>query len=988
MPGRVHAIVVVRPDGRTPAAYHLRRTVTGLAAQTRRPDAVTVVVCGADPAVEDALAAEGMPVATADPSATRVLRMPRRTSFAAAATHAAGLVDSDATWLLAQDTTPEPTALARLAGGLELSTSLGIIAPKLVRIDDPRSIVSLGVSMTRGYRAVELAAGDLDQGQHDDTTDVLGADIRGMLVRSPMLHALGGIDPALAGVDEGLDLAVASRLRGARVALAPHVRVGVDGDGVAGLPQAETAGARQRAIRLRRTALMHRRFTYVHPLLLVPFWLVSPFWAIARAAAQLITKRPARIIPELVATIVALVRFRAISRSRSRLRRGRTEPFSLMSALLVPASVARERNADVDEPPPAGLVRTELRFFGGGGAWFVLIMALISLAVFPSLLAWPALGGGALEPLRATVAQLWADATSGVLANGNAGPADPYTALIAVIGSLWPFSPSRALVLLWLAALPLAALGGWFAATRITERPLIRITAGLIWALAPTFLVALTEGVPTGVIVHLLLPWLFFAGSVAHRSWVPAGAASLVAVAVLAASPSLAPALAVIFLVATVVAAASSSPAAVARVLWLAVPSVVVFAPLVWAQLSAGNPAGLLADPGTSLGSAALPLGSDATRWLVVGFPGADAAGWSDLVGADWAWAAAILLIPLALLALAAPAMPRWPVGVAHLGVVLLGAMTAVAAVHVAVRFDGSQALTVWPGAGLSLAWWGIVGAAALTLDQWGQLESRRFRARSAGPITAAAAVVVVALVAIVAAPALSAPVRGTAALQNGPTATLPAYVAAEGGAGSQPGTLVLRPHADGFLAVEVVWGGSATPGAASTLLQTATRVDASADALAHTAADLISASATDAVAGLGQQGIGFILLIPDLGVDGEPTALTLTARASLDQRRDLDAFGATERGELWRVTASVSARPEQPSVLGSALGLAQLVVIAIALLLAIPTGRTRAYARQESRLVGLTAREREDLRTGVLRPGPSDELAPVVDAIPTEPET
>ena len=46
MPARVHAILVVRPDGRTPAAHHLRRTLAGLADQTRRVDALTIVVCG------------------------------------------------------------------------------------------------------------------------------------------------------------------------------------------------------------------------------------------------------------------------------------------------------------------------------------------------------------------------------------------------------------------------------------------------------------------------------------------------------------------------------------------------------------------------------------------------------------------------------------------------------------------------------------------------------------------------------------------------------------------------------------------------------------------------------------------------------------------------------------------------------------------------------------------------------------------------------
>ena len=66
MPGTVHAIVVVRPDGRTSAAYHLRRTFASLAAGSRRPDAVTLVVCGTDPAVEDALEPGSLPDPTAD----------------------------------------------------------------------------------------------------------------------------------------------------------------------------------------------------------------------------------------------------------------------------------------------------------------------------------------------------------------------------------------------------------------------------------------------------------------------------------------------------------------------------------------------------------------------------------------------------------------------------------------------------------------------------------------------------------------------------------------------------------------------------------------------------------------------------------------------------------------------------------------------------------------------------------------------------------
>ena len=57
MPARVHAILVVRPDGRTPAAHHLRRTLAGLQEQTVRVDALTIVVCGDDEGVAAVAAA-------------------------------------------------------------------------------------------------------------------------------------------------------------------------------------------------------------------------------------------------------------------------------------------------------------------------------------------------------------------------------------------------------------------------------------------------------------------------------------------------------------------------------------------------------------------------------------------------------------------------------------------------------------------------------------------------------------------------------------------------------------------------------------------------------------------------------------------------------------------------------------------------------------------------------------------------------------------
>ena len=139
MPARVHAILVARPDGRTPAAFHLRRTLAALAAQTRPVDVLTIVLCGEDTGVAEVAAAS---------SAESVVTAPASTGFAAALALVTPRLDGDAVWALAQDTAPEPEALSRLAGALELAPSVAFVAPKVVRWDDRSEIVSLGTSMT------------------------------------------------------------------------------------------------------------------------------------------------------------------------------------------------------------------------------------------------------------------------------------------------------------------------------------------------------------------------------------------------------------------------------------------------------------------------------------------------------------------------------------------------------------------------------------------------------------------------------------------------------------------------------------------------------------------------------------------------------------------------------------------------------------------------------------------------------------------------
>lgn len=935
MPARVHAIIVARPG--SSARAQLLRTLDALRSQTTPPAAITLVMCG-----DAASARESEAIASA---VEGIIQARGSTSFADAVELARPrILEGSAVWLLAHDTAPHQRALERLVGTLERSPSAAIVAPKLVHTDNHREIVSLGVSMTTLGRAVELAAGELDQGQHDGSDDALGADIRGMLIRGEVRDALRP-DPALAGADQGLDLGVRARLGGGRVVLAPSARVSVSPDGPGALPTAR--GRRAFATRL---AQLHRRLAYA-PAIAVPLhWLSLLPLALWRSMTDLIGKRPEAVAPEWAAAVTAMFRFGAIARSRARIRSFRTSSWSSIAPLRVSSSDLRRRLDDGHGSE--GGSASELRFFSGGGAWAVLGALVVSLATFTTILAWPVLGGGALLPLRETVGALWSDAAWGLRGLGVdvVGPADPFAAVLAVLGSLWPGAPSFSLVLLWVLALPLAVLGGWFAATRVTDRAGLRIFAGIVWALAPTFLTALIDGRPAGVLVHLLLPWLFHAAAVAHRSWGAAGAASILFAAVAACAPSLAPALLLLWVVALGITLAGARIRGAIRLLWVPVPAVALFAPLVLWQLRHGDIIAALADPGSVWSGPQAAADAAGRLALATGFPSGDMAGWVSRVGLDLAPWAGVLLAPLALLALGSSVAPRWRAGITLLVVALSGIATAFLAVGVAVSFAQGAPVAIWPGSGLSLAWIGVTGAALVTLDT--ALSMPRVRVLSAA--------VAGLSIAVCAVPALAAFHTDLSELREGPASTLPAYVAAQAGADREIGTLVLTPQNDGGLATEVAWGASETLSAQTTILSTATELRGSD--LTTLAVDLLSARDFDAADELGKTGISYVLVAQVSGEESDRArSLRTAAVTSLDQRAGFVQAGSTDRGVLYRLEADASPRAPLSSAEQATARFVitiQLALVLAALLLSVPTRASRRAARARSRIVGRAPEE------------------------------
>lgn len=934
---RVTAIVVAHSGG-----PRLQRTLDAIAAQTRRPDAVIAVDCAS---TDDAARL------LADAKPTHLLRSGERLPFGSAISTAVRVLpptssSDELLWLLAHDTAPEPDALQALLGALEVSPSVAVVGPKLVDAEDAAFIREFGETMTPFGASLPVVENELDQAQHDGLSDVLGVSSAGMLVRQPVWEALEGFDPALPTVDDGLDFCTRARLSGYRVTLVAHARVAVGGDGLAGPNLSRKWSVRRKLAGERRRAQLHRRMAYAPGWAVVPHWLTLVPLAILRAILRLLRKEPGSVGGELGAAFRVAFSGLAVSNARRRLAKAKTVTWAAVAPLRIPFADVRRARALKRE---AALVRQqgerhELDFWGTGGGWTVLTALVISIALYYPLASSTAITGGGMLPLDTSVGQLWANLGYGWrdVNLGFVGAADPFSAVLAVLGTLTFWQPSASLVGVWLLAVPLAALGAWLAAARLTVRPTLRAFAGIAYALAPTLFVALQAGRPGAVLAHVLLPWLFFAGLAARRSWTASATTALLAAATVACAPVLIPALAVVWVAAIVFAGRRA-----ARIVFIPLPAVVLFAPLVWQQAARGAWLSVFADPGVVLDARRAPA------WqLALGFPDGTLGGWHAIAQAMPFGTGAgnvlvpLLLAPLGVLAILALFLRGTVRAAMALVVALTGFVTAVAAAHVEVAVNGSSVAPIWPGSALSLYWLGLIGAAVLALSA--------LRRGALAP-----AWIAMITLAVAAVPSAVAMHSGQAAVSATDGRTMPAVVTAKAATQPRSGTLRITPQPDGGIEAVVVRGSGQTLDGQSTLSSTARSLTSGQRELATVAGNLSSRSGYDAAGELKRLGIDFVLLAPPAAAVNEkqagvlplsPAAEATSTRAgvALDGNPLLASVGRTPVGSLWAFDRGTSVVPPAAQVPPGAGGvwrllvlLVQGIIVGLTLLLAIPTTRS-----------------------------------------------
>jgi GT2 family glycosyltransferase len=156
-----------------------------------------------------------------------IRELPANLGFGPSANEVLRLVEGDNGFFLIchDDVVLDPRAVRLLVNELFRSNA-GIVGPKLVDWERPRTLQHVGLGLDRFGEVDPLVEpGEVDQEQHDAVRDVFVLPSACLLIRADLMRALGGFDPTMSFHGEDIDLCWRAHLTGARVVVAPDARV-------------------------------------------------------------------------------------------------------------------------------------------------------------------------------------------------------------------------------------------------------------------------------------------------------------------------------------------------------------------------------------------------------------------------------------------------------------------------------------------------------------------------------------------------------------------------------------------------------------------------------------------------------------------------------------------------------------------------------------------------------------------------------------------
>lgn len=441
---------------------------------------------------------------------------------------------SDWLWILHDDSAPEPSALSQLARAAEISPSVAVIGPKLLRWDFPIEIQQMGLTVTKTGRPFLLVESEYDQGQFDITSDTLAVSTAGMLVSRSVWQQLGGLDDSSPALAQDIEFSIKARAAGYRVVVEASARVLHAGLSMLGKRKRSwLRGTYRQAI---SKAHIQLATTLLPSPLVALLYLSLPVIATVLIPFNLLAKRPGRIVGQFTGWIWAWSTFPVRLLQRKKVRSFGS--LSSLASLYASWSQVRAKKAKQFEYAPE---RNESRkgFFASGAFYITLLLPLIAINQFPT---------GALEskafPIGRSFESIWANtgATRAQYLEGFNYPSDPFNWFFSLI-ALFPLAPSTALAWFVFLALSLAFVSMWLLIGVVTDKAWLRNLFALGYVLSPPLLSLQSTAAVVELVVATSLPlaiYLFVQSAKAFnsaRSWRWSALAGLVGVLLAVSNP-------------------------------------------------------------------------------------------------------------------------------------------------------------------------------------------------------------------------------------------------------------------------------------------------------------------------------------------------------------------------------------------------------------------------------------------------------------------
>ncbi len=459
--------------------------------------------------------------------------------------------------LLHDDLELAPDALDTLVDALVNDPRLGAVGPKLLDWHDPHLLHSLGWTIDLTGRADnDLDPGELDQGQRDLDSATLFVSTAGMLVRRSALEAIGGFDGRYHAFRDDLDVCWRLWLYGYSVEVVPQAIGHHDG-----ITDKQHDVDHNLSVRFltERNALVTLLKNYTGRRLFFVLFLYT-FFAAIKIAGFLLTRRFSDAT-DMLRAIVWNIRMlpdtlrlrRTVQQQRVRSDRELTGLFGRIVPRL--QSYLEALGAWIGgSSDPAKKTAPQVSFTNpiAKRAWrfaapivtrptrsaSVVLAALFVVSVWP-LLTPGVLRGGEFAPWPANAAAFFAAYASGWNDAGAFGTSQTPSPAQAILGMLQLATFNSGAVAARMALL-LPLVLAWIFALRLaqqySQRRPARVVAATAYVLSPPVVAALTQGRLSALVVFAALPALVLVGlsltrppTTAVVAWRSVAAAALIA---------------------------------------------------------------------------------------------------------------------------------------------------------------------------------------------------------------------------------------------------------------------------------------------------------------------------------------------------------------------------------------------------------------------------------------------------------------------------